>query len=104
MLVEQSAKVERNITPTKFDQVISTLVPNCLQNLMSLTQVGCLQDFHWPKFEKGHYSTMKTPDRKEKNTDNTQEASGSVYSNVNQVICFSLKVCTSKNNQNDKGL
>ena len=31
----------------KFNQIIYTLVPNCLQNCMSLTQaIFCLQDFH----------------------------------------------------------
>ena len=54
----------------KFDQVIYTLVPNCLQNCLSLTQVSPqilrLQDFHWPKFENGHYSTMKPLTEKKK--------------------------------------
>ena len=40
---------------------------------MSLTHVGpkifCLQDFHWPKFEKGHYSTMKTPTENKNQSD-----------------------------------
>ena len=87
----------------KLDQVIYTSVPNCLQNCIpvSLTQVShyifCLQDFHWPKFEKGHYSTKKTLTEKKKKKTHwqqaiTQEVSDSIYSNVNQIIYFSLTI------------
>ena len=53
----------------------------------------CLQDFYWPKFEKGHYSIMKTPtEKKTRQRAITQEVSGSIYSNVNQVNYFSLTI------------
>ena len=93
-------KLKRNISPTKILSGHLHLGSKLLAKFHEPNSSGSLDilltRFSLAKYEMGHYSTMKT-DRKDKTNLQwaiTREVSGSIYSNVNQVIYFSLTICS----------
>ena len=80
-------KLKKNVTPTKISLGHLQLVSKRLAKFHKPNSNGPL-DTYWPKFEKRHFSTMKTLIEKKK----TNWPQASIHSNVNQVIYFSLTI------------